>query len=192
MSPDHRPLSRCVTAWLTSSLSSDKTASTPAELGSVIGEGLMQSAVARVRAFALASALAVASLGFAGAVPAAASGTWQVSVGPVVPFYTQLNRFYLNNITVHPGDEVDFNWLGFHTVTFNPPPNLSLLDFAFFGTPTASNSLDTPSTFVNATPAFSSDPNVAPAPFDLPSGSNLPAGNYRFQCQLHQFMKGVI
>lgn len=153
----------------------------------------MQSAVARVRAFALASALAVASLGFAGAVPASASGSWQISVGPFVPFYTQLNRFYLNTITVHPGDEVDFNWLGFHTVTFNPPPNLSLLEFAFFGTPTASNSLDTPSTFVNGTPVFDpNNPNAAPKPFKLMIGKNLPAGSYKFQCQLHQFMKGVI
>src|SRR6267378_2409432 len=148
-------------------------------------------ALARVRVVGVASALAIVSLGFVGAAPAAAAGPWNITVGSFTGFYTSLNHFYPDDITVHAGDTVRFNWMGFHTVTFNPPSNLSLLDFAFFGTPSAS-SLDTPTTFVNATPAFSSDPNVAPAPFDLPIGSNLPAGNYRFQCQLHQFMKGVI
>jgi plastocyanin len=138
----------------------------------------------------VASALAIASLGFVGAAPAAASGPWNITVGSFTGFYTSLNQFYPDNITVHAGDTVRFNWGGFHTVTFNPPPDLSLLNFAFFGTPTASNSLDTPTTFVNGTPTF--NPNGPPASFDLPIGSNLPAGNYRFQCQLHQFMRGVI
>ena len=155
----------------------------------------MQTVMARVRAVGLASALAIASLGLAGAAPAAAAGPWVITVGSGIFPYTSLNRFYPNDITVHPGDTVRFNWAGFHTVTFNPPSNLSLLDFAFFGTPTASNSLDHPNTFVNGTPT-PPDPTVVnpppPPPFDLAIGEDLPAGTYHFQCQLHQFMKGVI
>lgn len=155
----------------------------------------MQTAPARVRAVVVASALAMASLGFVGAAPAAASAPWNITVGSFTGFYTSLNHFYPDDITVHAGDTVRFNWAGFHTVTFNPPANLSLLDFAFFGTPTASNSLDTPTTFVNGTPA-PPDPTVTnpppPPPFDLAIGSSLPAGNYPFACRLHQFMHGVI
>src|ERR1700682_1393084 len=143
----------------------------------------MQTVMARVRAVGLASALALASLGLAGAAPAAAAGPWVITVGSGIFPYTSLNRFYPNDITVHPGDTVRFKWAGFHTVTFNPPPTLSLLDFAFFGTPTASNSLDHPNTFVNGTPT---------PPVDRAMGEELPAGTYHFQCQLHQFMKGVI
>jgi plastocyanin len=150
----------------------------------------MQPALARMRAFAAASVIAIASICFIGAAPINAAGLWNINVGPFSPPYAQLNSFYPNDITVHAGDTVRFNWLGFHTVTFNPPPNLSLLDFAFFGTPTASNSLDTPTTFVNGAPAFTS--SGPPAPFDLKIGSNLPAGTYKFWCQLHQFMHGVI
>ncbi|HYM49154.1 MAG TPA: plastocyanin/azurin family copper-binding protein [Candidatus Limnocylindrales bacterium] len=148
---------------------------------------------ARARTLGLASAVAIAGLGVAATIPAAAqeATTWHVQVGGGDPnTLSSLNRFYPNDITVHPGDTVAFAWAGFHTVTFNPQPNLSLLDYAFFGTPSASNSLDTPTTFVNGAP--SPGGSGPPPAFDLAIGSTLPAGTYHYSCRLHQFMHGVI
>jgi plastocyanin len=147
---------------------------------------------ARVRTFGVATALAIGSVGIVAQVPASASTStnWQILVGPDLPrTYIGLNRFYPNDITVHPGDTVEFDWRGFHTATFNPPANLSLFDFGgFTGPPPGSSSLDTPTTFVNGAPPFGGPP----PPFVVTIGSNLPAGSYKFSCRIHQFMHGVI
>jgi plastocyanin len=151
---------------------------------------------ARLRTFGVGTALAVASLGIVAPVPASAASptNWQIQVGPDLPgTYIGLNRFYPNDITVHPGDTVEFDWLGFHTATFNPPPTLSLADY--FGPPIGSSTLDTPTTFVSGVPQFSGPPGPGsgpPAPFVMTVGSNLPAGTYHYTCRLHQFMGGVL
>jgi plastocyanin len=149
---------------------------------------------ARVRTFGVGTALAIASLGIVAPVPASAASptNWQIQVGPDIPgTYIGLNRFYPNDITVHPGDTVEFDWLGFHTATFNPPPNLSIADY--FGPPIGGSTLDTPTTFVSGVPQFSGPPGSGPpAPFVMTVGSNLPAGTYHFTCRLHQFMGGII
>lgn len=147
--------------------------------------------VAHARRLAVGSALAIASLGIVIPIPAAAAaapGHWDITVGGGDFFQlSSLNRFYPSNITVHPGDAVSFNWMGFHTVTFNPPPHFTVLDaFAASG----SSTLDSHTTFVNAVPAFG--PTFPPPSFVLTIAGNLPNGSYPFHCSLHQFMKGVI
>jgi len=154
----------------------------------------MQRLLARARALAIGSALAIASLGVAGTLPAsavsAASTTWHVQVGGGDQMAQSTNRFYVNDITVHPGDTVEFAWAGFHTVTFNPPANLSIFDFF---APSQSSTLGSPGDFVNGSPGFGGGPgSPPPAPFDVKIGSNLPPGNYWYRCSLHQFMKGVV
>jgi plastocyanin len=147
--------------------------------------------VAHARKLAIGSALAIASLGIVFPIPAAAAaspGHWDITVGGGDQQAIQLTRFYPSNITVHPGDVVSFNWLGFHTVTFNPPPNFTVFDS--FAGPPGSSTLDSRTTFVNAIPAF--NPTGPPPPFDLTIASTLRPGKYKFQCSLHQFMKGVI
>jgi plastocyanin len=156
----------------------------------------MLRVAARLRTFGVGTALAVASLGIVAPVPASAASptNWQIQVGPDLPgTYIGLNRFYPNDITVHPGDTVEFDWLGFHTATFNPPPNLSIADY--FGPPIGGSTLDTPTTFVSGVPQFSGPPGPGsgpPAPFVMTVGSNLPVGTYHYTCRLHQFMGGVI
>lgn len=158
----------------------------------------MHGALVRARTFGVASALAIASLGVVGVVPAAATTdgtqTWTITVGSGSFPYTALNRFYPNDITVHAGDNVDFKWQGFHTVTFNMPANLSLLDVGFPpGPPGNSTTLDTPTTFVSAVPMGGGPPPAPPpADFVLKVGNDLPSGAYQFACRFHQFMKGVI
>src|ERR1700716_788325 len=110
--------------------------------------------LARARTLGLSMVLATAGLGVVATVPASAeTPTWNVQVGGGDQQFTGLNRFYVSDITVHPGDLVNFNWAGFHTVTFNPLPGKSVLDYAFAGL-TGSTTLDTPTTFVNGSPAF--------------------------------------
>lgn len=141
----------------------------------------------RARTFGIAFTLAVTSLGLFAAAPASAAAgptTWDITVGGGdFTQATSLNRFYPNDITVHPGDSVSFAWRGFHTVTFNPPPNFWL--FEAFGV-VGSTILDSHTTFVNAPPFTGGEF------FDLTIGSGLPNGAYAFHCSLHQFMKGVI
>ena len=144
---------------------------------------------ARARTFGIASALAIASLGIVAPVPAAAGGgatTWHVTVGPERGF-TGLLDYYPSDITVHPGDTVEFAWAGGHTVTFNPPANLSVFDYAIFGV-TTPNTLDTPTSFVNGSAGFGGPT----PPFDVTIGNNLPEGTYRFKCMLHLNMEGRI
>src|ERR1700730_8820762 len=148
--------------------------------------------VAHARKLAVSSALAIAALGIVIPIPAAAAAAptplhWDIAVGGGDFFTLGLNRFYPSSITVHPGDVVSFNWGGFHTVTFNPPANFTIFDS--FGA-VGSSSLDSHTTFINATPAFS---QTGPPPsFDLAIASTLPAGKYRFHCSLHQFMSGEV
>lgn len=134
-------------------------------------------------------ALATMGLGAVAAVPASAAPptTWHITVGPEQGF-TGLLAFYPSDVTVHPGDTVEYDWAGFHTVTFNPPANKSVLDYAFLGLTSPTTSLDTPTTFVSGSPAFGGPP----VPFLVNIGQNLPAGRYHFQCMLHIGMKGTI
>jgi plastocyanin len=146
----------------------------------------------RARAFGIAFAMAVTSQGLFAAVPASAvQAPWNIQVGGGDFMATSLNRFYPANITVHRGDVVNFNWAGFHTVTFNPPAGKSVLDYVGPPGVSGSNTLSTASTVVNGTPTFGPGPG-GPPPFTLNIGAGLPAGDYKFQCMLHQFMHGVI
>jgi plastocyanin len=124
-------------------------------------------------------------------VPASAQAphNWQILVGPDTQA-TGLSRFYPSDVTVHPGDTVEYDWLGFHTVTFNPPGNLWLFDFLGLNGPIGGSSLDTPTSFVNGNPGFPG--SGQPPPFVVTIGSNLPTGSYKFTCRIHQFMHGVI
>lgn len=148
----------------------------------------------RARTFGIALTLAITSLGLFAAAPAAAEGpqTWDIQVGGGDFNFTQLTRFYPADITVHPGDLVNFNWGGFHTVTFNPPAGLSVLDYISPAGAGGSNKLDMRRTFVNGTPAFGGPGSGQPPAFTVTIGSSLPTGSYNFQCMLHQFMHGVI
>src|ERR1700736_6947873 len=131
--------------------------------------------IAHARSVAVGSPLAIASLGIVIPIPAVAAaepaqGHWDITVGGGDFQATQLTRFYPNNITVHPGDVVGFNCIGFHTVTFNPPEHFTVFD-SFAGLP-GSSTLSTRTTFVNAVPAFS---QTGPPPsFELAIGSKLP------------------
>jgi plastocyanin len=145
---------------------------------------------ARARTLGLSMALATGGLGAVAIVPASAATTikWDVQVGAGNEIDTSLNAFYPPDITVHRGDTVSFGWGGFHTVTFNPPATKSVLDY--FGPGGFSpGPLDSPTKFVSGIPAFG-PPGVQPPPFNVLV--DVPAGKYRFQCMLHQFMHGSI
>jgi plastocyanin len=145
--------------------------------------------MARARTLGLSMALATAGLGALGTVPASASPatTWNVQIGAGNERDTSLNRFYPSDITVHRGDTVSFGWGGFHTITFNPPATLSILDY--FGPAGFSpGPLDSPTKFVSGLPF--GPPGVQPPNFNVLI--DVPAGKYHFQCMLHQFMKGSI
>ena len=145
----------------------------------------------RLRMYGIGAALAIASLGVVPPVTASAAGaTWHVQVGGGnFRQLTSQNRFYPRDITVHPGDTVEFAFAGFHTVTFNPPPAPVLAFFA----PNGVTALDTPTTFITSAPNPGGGPGgPPPTPFDVTIGTNLPAGTYHYWCMLHQFMHGVI
>jgi plastocyanin len=145
--------------------------------------------IARARTIGLSMALATAGVGVVAAIPALAEPptTWNVQIGGGNEFDTGLNRFYPSDIAIHRGDTVSFAWAGFHTITFNPGPNRSLLDF--FGPGGYSpGPLDSPNKFVSGLPF--GPPNVQPPPFNVLI--DVPAGRYHFQCMLHQFMHGSI
>jgi len=58
-------------------------------------------------------------------MPAMAASRWNVSVGAqTIDAGVQVNGFFNNNITIHAGDTVDWNWNAeeIHTVTFGRPP----------------------------------------------------------------------
>jgi plastocyanin len=148
--------------------------------------------MARARTLGLSMALATTGLGAVATVPASAATptTWHITVGPAQQQGpTELLAFYPSNITVHPGDTVEYDWAGFHTATFNPPANKSVLDYAFLGFNSPTANLDTPTTFVSGQPVFGPGP---PAPFAVNIGQNLPTGSYHFQCMLHVGMNGTI
>lgn len=151
--------------------------------------------MARARTLGLSMALATTGLGAVATVPASAGTqtTWNITVGGEhFASFASLNRFYVSDITVHPGDLVNFNWAGFHTVTFNPLAGKSVLDYVFPPGLTGSTTLDTRTTFVNGTPSGGGPGSPPPPPFTLTIGTNLPNGTYHFQCMLHQFMHGSI
>jgi plastocyanin len=149
---------------------------------------------ARARTFGVATAVAIAGFGVLTPVSMAAQAagptTWHITVGPEEQRgFTGLLAFYPSNVTVHPGDTVEYDWGGFHTVTFNPPANKSVLDYAFLGFSSPTTSLETPTTFVSGSPAFGPGP---PAPLLVNIGQNLPTGSYHFKCMLHIGMNGTI
>jgi plastocyanin len=151
--------------------------------------------MARARTLGLSMALATTGLGAVASVPASATTqtTWNIRVGGEnFASFASLNRFYVSDITVHPGDLVNFNWAGFHTVTFNPLAGKSVLDYVFPPGLTGSTTLDTPTTFVNGIPGGGGPGSPPPPPFTLTVGANLPNGTYHFQCMLHQYMHGSI
>jgi plastocyanin len=151
--------------------------------------------IARARTLGLSMALATAGIGVVATIPASASTqlTWNITVGGEnFASFASLNRFYVSDITVHPGDTINFNWQGFHTVTFNPPAGKSVLDYVFPPGLTGSTTLDTPTTFVNGTPSGGGPGSPPPPPFTMTIGTNLPNGTYHFQCMLHQYMHGAI
>lgn len=148
--------------------------------------------MARARTLGLSIALATTGLGAVATVPASAATptTWHITVGPAQQQGpAELLAFYPSNITVHRGDTVEYDWAGFHTATFNPPANKSVLDYAFLGFTSPTANLDTPTTFVSGSPVFGPGP---PTPFAVNIGANLPTGSYHFQCMLHLGMKGTI
>jgi plastocyanin len=147
--------------------------------------------MARARTLGLSMALATAGLGGVATIPVSAatsSTTWDIQVGAGNEIDTGLNHFYPSDVTVHRGDTVSFSWGGFHTATFNPPATKSVLDY--FGPGGFSpGPFDSPTKFVSGIPA-PGPPGVQPAPFNVKI--DVPAGKYRFQCMLHQFMHGSI
>jgi plastocyanin len=152
---------------------------------------------ARARTFGVATAVAIGSIGVLAPLPASAAWaqtTWNITVGGGdFASAASLDRFYVSNITVHPSDVVNFNWQGFHTVTFNPLAGKSVLDYVFPPGLTGSTTLDTPATFVNGLPGGGGGPgSPPPPPFTLTIGAELPNGTYHYQCMLHQFMHGSI
>ena len=151
--------------------------------------------MARARTLGLSMALATTGLGVVATVPASAwtQTTWNITVGGEnFSSFASLNRFYVSDITVHPGDLVNFNWAGFHTVTFNPPAGKDVLDYVTPPGLTGATTLATPTTFVNGTPGGGPGSPFPPPPFALTIGTNLPNGTYHFQCMLHQYMRGSI
>src|ERR1700730_18822612 len=151
--------------------------------------------IARARTLGLSLVLATAGLGVVATVPASAAtqSTWNITVGGEdFATFASLNRFYVSDITVYPGDVVNFNWRGFHTVTFTPPAGKKVLDYVSPPGLAGSTSLNTPTTFVNGTPGGGGPGSPPPPPFTLTIGNNLPNGTYHFQCMLHQYMHGAI
>src|SRR3989442_5419885 len=116
-------------------------------------------------------------------VLAATPDTWHVQVGSGTfgpsGFVAAGNAFYPGRIAVHQGDSIVFTRVSPHTITFNPP---AAPVFAFFGPPTPSSTLATPSTFVssNFDPTRTSLP-----PFTVTIGSSLSPGSCKYPFILH-------
>ncbi len=95
--------------------------------------------IARVRTLGLSMALATAGLGVVATVPASANGsatTWHVQAGNADdPTFTSLAQeittYYNARTVVHPGDDILFTPIGFHSVTFNPIRVPGVPDFAY-------------------------------------------------------------
>jgi plastocyanin len=144
--------------------------------------------IARARTLGVSMALATAGLGAVATIPAYAEATtWDIQVGAGNEVDTGLNRFYPSDITIHRGDTVSFAWRGGHTVTFNPRPTQSLLDY-FGPLGFSPGPLDSANKFVSGVPMGA--PGTESPPFNVVV--DVPAGKYHFQCMLHQFMHGSI
>jgi len=155
----------------------------------------------RPRALITTAALVLGSVGAAMPVPAAAAGTaWHVQAGAfdALPpnLSSEITAFYPANITLHSGDQVVFNGVGEHTVTFNPPP---IFGFAFAGplpfdgtTLTAANQ-DGGAPLNSGAFGVGGGPAGGPAPpptYTLTVAT--PPGTYHFTCRLHRQMEGSI
>ena len=161
----------------------------------------MQRVAARARAFGVASALVVASLGLSSAIPASASGaSWHVQAGAfnALPpnLSTEITAFYPANIALHRGDQVVFTGVGVHTVTFNPPP---IFGFAFGGIPppfngTVLTAANTDGQAPLNSGGFGSGGGPAGPPLSATYTltADAPPGTYHFSCRFHRQMAGSI
>lgn len=134
------------------------------------------------RSITLAVALSLASLGVAVPLPAGAASTWHVQVGAASADTARgTAAFYPNDLTVHPGDTIEFGFQGFHTVTVNPFPAPV---FAFFG-PFGGNTL-------TGSPAPINSGAMPAGVFSLNVAGGIAPGSYKYRCMIHPLMEGVI
>jgi len=155
----------------------------------------------RPRALLTTAALVFGSVAAAVPVPAAAdAATWHVQAGafnaPPPNLSTEITAFYPANVTLHSGDQVVFNGVGEHTVTFNPPP---IFGFAFGGplpfngtTLTAANQ-DGGAPLNSGAFGVGGGPGGGPAPPPTYTLTvDTPPGTYHFTCRFHRQMAGTI
>jgi plastocyanin len=172
--------------------------------------------IARARTLGLSMALATAGLGIVATVPASANGsatTWHVQAGNADdPTFTSLAQeittFYNARTVVHPGDDILFTPIGFHSVTFNPIRVPGVPDFAYgdpnFPIGPTGNTLTfanrpggallTSGGFSSPPPPGSPPPPPPPPPptFTLHIGSDAAGTTYQFFCMFHRDMTGFI
>ncbi len=175
----------------------------------------MHGPTSRRRRWSLAVA-GVAAL----ALPAAAHATtYSVQVGGPVPGAedADLQAFYPRTTQVHVGDQVQFGFAGFHTVTFLPGASrtqdinpLPIIAPNGSGTyPLTNDAAGNPFWWSNAVPVLGFNPAVAaPSPTTtvdgttlvgsgLPSGPTFTvtfakAGSFAFYCALHPHQRGLV
>jgi len=188
----------------------------------------MRPFAVRVRTLGLSIVLATAGLGGVATIPASASDeetTWHVQAGNADdPTFTsvaqEITTFYPARITVHPGDDIAFKAVGFHTVTFNPvripggPPTFA------YGNPKFGGFSNNPLAIANKpgglplnSGGFGDGPPGTPSTYTLhvdanaagdgtenrPKAANARNGDdssrgttYQFFCMLHRDMTGFI
>jgi plastocyanin len=134
------------------------------------------------------------ALAFAAAAPAAAATNWSVIVGgqtPDVSVYA--NGFFPQQLTIHTGDTVTWQFDGFHNVSF-----LSGMPAPGFATKDGTSYVGNPQVFF---PAGSSEydgtgfHNSGVPPSDKPFSYTITftkAGHYEYACTIHPGMAGVI
>lgn len=147
----------------------------------------------------IASTIARILLGVAfvlAVVPARADAatSWTVIVGgqtPDVSVYA--NGFFPRELTIHTGDTVDFQFAGFHNVSFlsgAPAPSFAMKDGNnFYGNPLAF--LPAGGNTYDGTGFHGSGVPQGTKPFSY-SLTFTKAGRYEYACTLHPGMNGVI
>jgi plastocyanin len=128
-------------------------------------------------------------------MPAMAASHWNVRVGAqTTDAGVQANGFFNNNITIHAGDTVDWNWNAreIHTVTFGAPPGpLLIVDPGVSIVPGAG--IAAVGDGFSYTGGFASSGvfgvNAASNTFSLTFPT---VGTYTYVCLLHEGMNGTV
>lgn len=136
--------------------------------------------------------------------PALAAQTWQVTVGTDIEAeLIEQDSFFPEVLTINAGDTVNWNFAGFHTVTFNAGrPDLPLIApradgalvlgpgyFPFPAGPNPPSGAYDGSTQISSGTPPDTQPGEAPPPFTL---TFTKAGTFHYVCAVHPGMEADV